>query len=99
MSAEQDAHGPVIVRAVCTCPAFPSQWDAWDDQGRYWYLRYRSGTGTAETQPNPDISTWVLKTPEIVFAHGHPRDGEISLEEFAILTGITLALNAAAPDA
>jgi hypothetical protein len=35
----------ILVRAVQTCPAAPSQWDAWDLDGRYWYLRYRSGHG------------------------------------------------------
>lgn len=35
-----------IVRAVQTCMACPSQWDTWDADGNYYYLRYRSGYGT-----------------------------------------------------
>jgi hypothetical protein len=35
-----------IVRAVQTCQACPSQWDAWDADGNYYYLRYRSGCGS-----------------------------------------------------
>ena len=33
--------------------AYPSQWDAWDASGRFYYLRYRGGCGyiqSAETQ-------------------------------------------------
>ena len=35
-----------LVRAVQTCVACPSQWDAWDADGNYYYLRYRSGHGS-----------------------------------------------------
>jgi len=35
-----------IVRVIQTCQACPSQWDAWDADGNYYYLRYRSGYGT-----------------------------------------------------
>lgn len=38
----------VLARVVQTCTACPSQWDAWTTDGRYLYLRYRSGWGTAE---------------------------------------------------
>lgn len=34
-----------IVRAVCTSIAAPSQWDAWDGEGNYYYLRFRHGVG------------------------------------------------------
>jgi hypothetical protein len=83
---------PVITRAVQTCTACPSQWDAWDDHGQYWYLRYRSGFGSAEIQPTPDPDGWVFKPAEITFAWGHPLDGFIELARFARLAGITLAL-------
>jgi hypothetical protein len=36
----------ILVRAVQTCQACLSQWDAWDLDGRYWYLRFRHGHGT-----------------------------------------------------
>jgi hypothetical protein len=35
----------VIVRAVQTSIACPSQWDLWDSEGRYLYARYRHGCG------------------------------------------------------
>jgi hypothetical protein len=35
-----------IVRAVQTSSGCPSQWDAWDDEDNYYYLRYRHGRGT-----------------------------------------------------
>ncbi len=82
---------PVIVRAVQTCHACPSQWDAWDEDGQYWYLRYRSGRGTAEKQPGS--MEWSMKTePEFSFQYGDALDGIISLEEFCQRAGITLAL-------
>lgn len=34
-----------IVRAVQTAMACPSQWDAWDEEGNYYYLRFRHGIG------------------------------------------------------
>lgn len=34
-----------LVRAIQTCIACPSQWDAWDADGNYYYLRYRHGRG------------------------------------------------------
>jgi len=46
----------VIVRAVQTCEACPSQWDTWDDSGQFWYLRYRFARGTAERQPSSDVA-------------------------------------------
>lgn len=32
-----------IVKITQTLPAFPSQWDAWTDEGKYIYIRYRWG--------------------------------------------------------
>lgn len=44
----------IIVRAVCTSVACPSQWDAWDADGNYYYLRYRHGVGTVERKESPE---------------------------------------------
>lgn len=87
----------VIVKAIETSTACPSQWDAWDDQGRYWYLRYRYGHGTAKRiTAGPDWpETWQPgDEPEEVlsFDYGHPLDGSISLEDFAEKAGLTLRL-------
>jgi hypothetical protein len=35
-----------IVRAVQTSIACPAQWDMWDDQGQYYYCRFRHGYGS-----------------------------------------------------
>lgn len=86
----------IIVKAVETCPACPSQWDAWDLDGHYWYLRYRHGRGTAERQPDPDIATWVDRAPAVAFdglAAGM-ADGWIELADFARLAGLTIAPDA-----
>jgi hypothetical protein len=82
----------IITRAVETCPACPSQWDAWDADGSYWYLRYRHGHGTAERQPGPDTDTWTGKAPELDFdgEDSGMADGEISLEDFCRLSGLNL---------
>lgn len=83
----------VIVRAVQTCPSNPSQWDAWDDSGQFWYLRYRFARGTAERQPSPDVDGWTRKDPEIEFETDYGQyDGEMYLEEFAERAGIELRL-------
>jgi len=80
-----------LVKAIQTCTACPSQWDAWDDQGRYWYLRYRSGLGTMGRG-------YDLDEAQFSFDDGD-GGGEISLEEFCERTGVTLALDAPAPAA
>lgn len=48
----------VIVKAVETCTCAPVQWDLWDAEGRYYYLRYRHGRLTVEEFPSPDVKTW-----------------------------------------
>lgn len=83
----------IITRATKTCEACPAQWDAYDADGRYWYLRYRHGRGSAERQPCPDTATWTDNAPEISFAHGDRLDGTMDLETFCDLAGLTLALD------
>ena len=75
----------ILVKTVQTCRACPSQWNAWDLDGNYWYLRYRHGHGTAERQPGPDVDTWAWKeNGDISFTNEGTdlEDGEISLEDF-----------------
>lgn len=82
----------LIVRAVQTCSACPSQWDAWDLDGNYWYLRYRHSRGTAERQPSPDVDEWTVREPNISFCgEDADADGVISLERFCELAGLNLA--------
>jgi len=83
-----------LVRAVQTCMACPSQWDAWDADGNYYYLRYRSGHGSirryrTENWPDSIESEFIAEVAD--FTYGHPLDGHITLEEFAYLAGVTLA--------
>lgn len=83
----------ILVRTIKTCSACPSQWDAWDLDGNYWYLRYRHGWGMAERQPGPDPDTWERKRPNVSFdgAAAGMADGYISLEDFCRLAGLNLA--------
>jgi len=37
-----------LVRLEQTCSTCPSQWDAWDADGTYYYIRYRWGCLTVE---------------------------------------------------
>lgn len=98
---DQHAGGPAdppitIARAVQTCLSVPSQWNAWTDDGRYLYLRYRFGHGTVDDYPSEDMDTWD-RVPEgrlACFGDCFPRqgfDGEITLEEFCERAGLRLA--------
>src|SRR6266536_819421 len=84
----------VLVRVVQTCMACPSQWDAWDADGNYYYLRYRSGHGEIRRYRTEH---WVDSTDDEYvetvgsFDYGHPLDGSIDLTDFARLAGIALA--------
>lgn len=79
-----------IVKAEQTCGACPSQWDAWTDEGRYVYLRYRWGCGSVTYYDDEitDRGRNVVKE----FYTGDPYDGVISLEDFCIQAGIELDL-------
>lgn len=41
----------ILTKVVKTCDSYPSQWDAWDKDGVYYYIRYRSGRGRIEREP------------------------------------------------
>lgn len=85
-----------LVKATQTSLACPSQWDAYDEDGNYWYLRYRYGCGYARcygSVENFDELTdeqWRNPTEVLEFEHGHPLDGTITLDEFALRAGIAL---------
>jgi hypothetical protein len=83
----------ILARVVQTCAACPSQWDAWDVDGDYWYLRYRHGRGTVERQPGPyPAEGWTLDEPNISFdgeAAGM-ADGWISFEDFCREAGLNV---------
>lgn len=75
-----------LARVVETCAACPSQWDAWDTDGRYYYLRYRFGRGTvqAESADGPIVAEFGENS----------MDGCIELDEFCAEAGIGLAEDA-----
>lgn len=80
---------PVFTRTAQTCRCMPSQWNAWDADGQYYYLRYRSGRGSIETAgseqdyldngPSSLVAAFTADDDEYV--------GEMSLEEFLELAG------------
>ena len=72
----------VLTKVVQTCWACPSQWDAWDADSRYYYLRYRWGVGTVDSPHGTQIAS---------FRHGDDLDGSIGLEGFMALAGLALA--------
>lgn len=78
----------ILVRANQTCTACPSQWDARDADGRYWYLRFRHGRGT--------MGRDYLSDPLSFDVDGDGPDGEISLGEFTRRIGVTYAPDLAA---
>ena len=83
-----------ITRAVQTCMGCPSQWDAWDADGNYYYLRYRSGHGSVTRYEDENwYHSPVEQDHQVIsdFEYGHPLDGIISLVDFAPLAGMALA--------
>lgn len=89
-----------IVRAVRTCTACPSQWNAWTNTGQYLYLRYRSGIGTVDTYDNPDSATWTTVPDGKVarFDIEDRSDSEIDLNDFCERADLTLAEHATVTD-
>ena len=83
----------ILRKIIMTCGACPAQWDAWDVDGNYWYLRYRHSRGTAERQPGPDVATWTNRQPNISFdtMDGETyADGWIELRDFCRLAGLNI---------
>lgn len=72
-----------IVKAHQTSWGCPSQWDTWDEEGNYWYLRFRFGHGSA--------SPGVDRPDTYTFSAYSSLDGVIGLEEFCHLAGIDLS--------
>lgn len=84
----------ILTKAIQTSIACPSQWDAWDADGKYYYLRYRHGVGTVSHYPGgPKFWERLEEKGELVahFEYGDGLDGSIGLEEFAQRAGTSLA--------
>lgn len=83
----------VLARAIRTCTAVPSQWDAWTVDGQYLYLRYRSGIGTVDAYDSPESEEWP-QPPDgrvAIFDTGEPYGGDMTLVDFCERTGLQLA--------
>lgn len=83
----------VIARAVRTCLALPSQWNAWTVEGQYLYMRYRSGIGSVDAYDTEDSEQWT-RVPDghlAIFDTGETYGGDMSLVEFCERAGLQLA--------
>jgi hypothetical protein len=86
--------------------ACPAQWDAWDEEGNYYYLRYRHGCGAMIQYKTEDwldapypgdvnFANVYTSNPEYIrhvaeFEYGDPLDGDIELDDFARLADVEL---------
>lgn len=77
-----------MVRLLRTCWACPSQWDAWDADGKQYYIRYRHGWFSVEAVSGPN---WVYDDSEprsiIEMDHGDDDGGVMDDAEMIELTG------------
>jgi hypothetical protein len=88
-----EAEPLTLVRAEQTCFGCPSQWDAWDEAGNQYYLRFRHGCGTVSLRGRMQdgVVEWLDRGDPIAsFETGDAYDGIISLPEFAAKAGIRL---------
>ncbi|MEV6262569.1 hypothetical protein AB0M42_17730 [Streptomyces sp. NPDC051784] len=84
-----------LAQVVRTCPASPSQWDAWTTDGQYLYLRYRHGEGSVEQHPSEDPGTWDGEGSRLLTLWDDGSGGgEISLPDFLAAAGLRLAPDA-----
>jgi hypothetical protein len=87
----------VLVKTVQTCIVCPSQWDAWDAEGHYYYLRHRNGRGSVDRFDSPDETTWGTEPLGGIarFDAELPEDEDADeLDAFCALAGITVAADA-----
>ena len=80
-----------LVRLVQTCTACPSQWDAWDKDGNYIYIRYRYGNLTVEKFASKDEFK-MANFGNYIFdiEHGEFLDGFITEEEMLLLVSSSI---------
>lgn len=76
-----------------TSAACPSQWDAWDVEGNYYYIRYRWGILTVDKAASQD--EWTARTwfSGVIFDKdvGDDLDGFMTLSDMLGHTGLELA--------
>ncbi|MFD9157847.1 hypothetical protein ACFWCR_28040 [Streptomyces goshikiensis] len=86
-----------LAYVIQTLPACPSQWNAWTDEGKYLYLRYRCGVGTVDAYSSQCPGEWDRPPSGSTARFEDPDDpmrGEIDLAEFCERAGLTLATDA-----
>lgn len=71
----------VLTRVVQTCEACPSQWDAWDTDGTYYYLRFRHGHGRIESEEVGDENR--------AYFISRDKDGYITLSDFMAVSEVS----------
>ena len=79
-----DLQNVLIKRIVKTCSACPSQWDAWDVSGEYYYIRYRWGCLTVNKH---ETNGMLIYDSEV----GEYLGGWMNLEEMLECTGMKLS--------
>ncbi|HEY2087432.1 MAG TPA: hypothetical protein VGH54_15630 [Mycobacterium sp.] len=81
-----------LTRVVQTGYVSPSQWDAWDAEGNYYYLRYRFGKGSVwAAKSEAEMMETGRYTVICEWRHGHPLDGHMALREFAERSNLDLS--------
>lgn len=73
-----------ITKLVQTCGACPAQWDAWDEDGTYYYIRYRSGWLSVARSKGQTGGEDLLFGEQI----GDDLDGWIDWETVKAITGL-----------
>ena len=82
--SKRDSFTIKLTKVVETCGGCPSQWDAWDANGTYYYLRFRFGHGTVDVGE-------VGGQQVAAFEYGDRLLGFLELEEFADLAGLDVS--------
>lgn len=75
----------MLVRTEQTCFGCPTTWDAWDEKGTAYHLRFRFGNGTVHTADASEPGGMRLVAS---FKTSDPMDGDITLGDFVRLAGI-----------
>lgn len=77
-----------LTKLVKTASMCPSQWDAWDADGNYYYIRYRHGWLYVDKAPNYD-AWWSYEKQRIYdVVLTDEDDGVMSTEEMLNHTGM-----------
>lgn len=74
---------PLVSKATCTCWACPDQWEGMITDGRYFYLRYRSGVARLGIGGNVDeaIEDTMPGGRGVWVQVGDPLDGVFESDE------------------